>query len=539
MTDLQRARSFVDPTTNSMVVRDFELAEYLEWIRGRPVSGSRVLANFLHEWTHRWCFHSAVGSTLALLRMRAACRTYRGQSAFDDYVRCMTASTILEPFAEGLALFAEFDTYPGSGRWMSQTLTATLIFFAPAVETDGKPLLLLEGLLQMLRRDPLLLERKAGIYAPPSNVFDPYLVGYLSVRSLWCQMAAACPELKDRDLFLSYLRSYLYDDPGTVLRTLDSHPSEVHASNAITNHLLSRIRELVSFDDLSQRVEQWIRSAEKGHVDVASIGARAEDEQRANGMMEAALVADVDDDNSEKLATWMLMTLQERQICVIGSTAIQLKPRLMTNRLDIVVQGFSEPVSSIAADSIPNAREGELTVVASSDAHAVVVLLRVEQNVTVLSSFGEFNETELELAKRNVANRPISTSLHEKFHANLKISPVVTTVWEFVAKRVTPAMKELFGPLATLNAKEADWRKAFEELERGGIFGMLEHDGELTRALATIGLVNTFSTDVGVVRIMGKVLGVEDTALERAMSLSPRCGLPLVARKGESVMALV
>src|ERR1035437_598544 len=109
MTVLQQARSFVDPTTNSMVVRDFELAEYLEWIRGRPVSGSRVLANFLHEWTHRWCFHSVVGSALARLRRRAACRTYRGQSAFDDYVRCMTASTILEPFAEGLALFAEFD----------------------------------------------------------------------------------------------------------------------------------------------------------------------------------------------------------------------------------------------------------------------------------------------------------------------------------------------------------------------------------------------------------------------------------------------
>lgn len=522
-----------------MVLADFELAEYLQWLRGRPVSGSRVFANFLHEWTHRWCFHSSVGSALALLRMRAASRTYRGRSAFDDYVRCMTASTILEPLAEGLALFAEFDTYPGNSRWMSQTLTTSLIFFAPAVQTDGKPLLLLEGLLQRLRRDPLLLERKAGIYARPLNVLDPYLIGYLSVRSLWCQMAAACPELNDRDLFLSYLRSYFYDDPGMVLCTLDSHPSEMHASGAIVNHLLSRIRELVSFDGLSQRVEQWIRSAENGHLDVASIGAMAEDERRANGMMVEALIADLDDENSKTLAAWMLMTLEERQICVIGSTAIQLKPQSMTNRLDIVVQGLTEPVSSIAADSIPPAREGELTVVASSDGHAIVVLLRVEQNVMVLSSFGEFNEAEVELAKRHVANRPASSSLHDEFRANLESSPVITTVWEFVAKRVTPAMKELFGPLATLNAKEADWRKAFEELEREGIFGMLEHDGELTRALATIGLVNTFSTDVGLVRMMGKVLDVEEIALERAMSLSPRCGLPLVAKKGESVMALV
>src|SRR5260370_1456016 len=156
--------------------------------------------------------------------MRAACRAYAGRSAFDDYVRCMTAGTILEPLAEGLALFAEFDTYPGKSRWMSQTLATSLILFAPAVETDGKPLLLLEALLQTLRKDPLLLERKAGIYAQPANVFDPYLIVYLSVRSLWCQMAAACSELDDRDLFLSYLRSYLYDDPGMVIRILDSYP---------------------------------------------------------------------------------------------------------------------------------------------------------------------------------------------------------------------------------------------------------------------------------------------------------------------------
>jgi hypothetical protein len=138
-----------------------------------------------------------------------------------------------------------------------------------------------------------------------------------------------------------------------------------------------------------------------------------------------------------------------------------------------------------------------------------------------------------------MANRPVSMSLHEEFRANLDSSSVVATVWEFVAKRVTAAMKELLGPLATLNANEADWPQAFGELEREGLFGMLEHDGELTRALAAIGLVNTFSTDVGVIRMMGKVLDVDDTALEQAMRLSPRHGLRLVAKKGESVIALV
>jgi hypothetical protein len=539
MTDLQRARSFVDPTTNTMVVVDFELVEYLDWLRGRPITGSHLLANFLHEWTHRWCFNSVVGSALAILRMRAASRDYSGKSALDDYVRCMTLSAILEPVAEGLALFAEFDTYPGKSRWMSQTLTVSMLFFTPAVDTGGKPIRLLEALLQALRRNPLLLERKSGIYTLPLDMENPYLLGYLSVRSLWCQMAAACSELNDRDLFLSYLRSYFYDDPGMVICALSSYPSEVHAAEAIVNHLLSRISKLVSFGGLTEKVERWLQSAETGIVDVASIGARQADSDLAHRMLEAAIIPDSDEESSLTLAAWMMMTLEERRICVLGSTSVQLEPQPTTNLVDIVVEGGSEPVFSIVADSDLKVWHGELTVVASSDGHGIAVLLCVETKVTVLSLSGDFNEADLELAKRHVANRPISMPLHDVFRENLENSPAVDTAWAFVGKQVTRAMKELFAPLTTLNANDADWEKAFEALEKEGIFGLLDHDGELTRALAAIGLVNAFSTHVDMVRIMGRVLDVDEDALEKAINLSPRWGLSLVVTKGDSVVALV
>jgi hypothetical protein len=396
--------------------------------------------------------------------------------------------------------------------------------------------ILLEGLLQTLRRDPLLLERKAGVYARPSSEFDPYLVGYLSVRSLWCQMAAACPALNDRDLFLSHLRSFLYDDPGMVIRTLESRPTEQHASQAIVDHLLSRLRKLVSFKGLSERVEQWISSVENGSLDVASIGATEKDQRLASRMQDAALMKDIG--AGEAATAWMLSTLEERQICVVGSTPVQLKAQLMTDRRDILVQGVPEPLFSIGGNVLSSASAGELTVVASSDARSLVVLLSAEQNVAVVSSFGEFNDAALEIAKRHVANRPIDTLVYEKLCTSLERS-TAATVWEFVAERLKPAMKELYGPIVTLAAKESDWRNAFEELEREGIFGMLGHDGELARALAMIGLVNTFSTNISLVRMMGEVLDVDEAALERAINLSPICGLPLVIRKSESVIALV
>jgi hypothetical protein len=193
---------------------------------------------------------------------------------------------------------------------------------------------------------------------------------------------------------------------------------------------------------------------------------------------------------------------------------------------------------SIHAERALTAEEGELTVLASSDGHAIVILLRVDTNMTVVSSIGEFDEKDLELSKRHVANLPISIRLHEEFREKLENSSVVATVWELVEQRVRTAMNDVFGPLATINTSEADWQSAFAAMKDDGIFGLLDHDGELTRAVAAIGLVNTLSTDVGLVRMICKVLEVDEDVLAKAMSLSPRCGLPLVVRKGDSIVAL-
>jgi hypothetical protein len=534
---LDQARSFVDPTTNEIVIKDFDPAKYMGWLKGRHVSGSELLANFLHEYTHHWCFDSRVGSTLALLRMRAACRVFRGRPSYDDYVRCMTASAILEPIAEGLALFAEFDTYPGPSRWSSQTLVASLVLFAPAVDTKD-PDLVIQALLQKLRRDPLLLERKAGIYSLPASINVPYLVGYLAVHSVWCCIAAACDN--DRDLFLSYLRSYIYDDPGMVIRMLDSYASEVRAAEAIVNHLSARMRELICLGGISQRVERWILSAEAGSVDVESISAKSSDEQRARRLFDEALVADVTgDDEDLTLGAWTKMTLEERPICLIASTPAAVKSNPAMRRLDVAVRGIQEPVFGIASDSLSATGDGELVFVSSSDGCGFAILLRVDSCVTVLSTLGEFPEADLATAIRKVTNRPVAWPLYEKFRADLERSSLVKLVWDIVAKQVRPAIAEIYGPIMTLNASEVDWPKAYKALEQHGLFGLLGKNGELTRALAAIGLVNTFSTNVNVIKMVAQVLKVDEAAMEEAMNLLPRNGLPLVAREGVEVIALV
>jgi hypothetical protein len=533
---LEWQRSSVDLTTNQMVLSDFDATSYLQWLEGRPVQGSAVLANFLHEWTHRWCFHSLVGSAVSLVKMRAAARQLAGRSAFDDYVRCMTATRCLEPLAEGLALFAEFDTYPGKSPWLSQTLTATLLYFTPDLKAG--PLLPLEGLLQDLRRNPVLLERKAGIYACPAA--SPYLLGYLSVKSLWCQMAAACDALNDRELFLSYLRSYFYDDPGLVLAIVSPARGEVRAAEQIANHLNSRVRDLLSFDVLSKRVDLWLASAEEGHVDLTSIGATCHQSERARSLLEQALVTDFSADRSETFAAWTLMTLQERTICLIGAAKVVLRPSMIADKMDLALTLDGPSICTTEASVMkPHVRDGELFIFGTGDAHGMIVVLRVDREVSLVSSFGKCSDDEVALIKRHVLNKVDSESIHEELRTSLEKSAVVSTVWQTIAPQVNAAMDAIYAPLSTLNASDECWRNAFEHLQPMGVFSLLDEDAALTRALAAIGLVNTVSTDVETIRTLGMALGVEEAALEEALNLEARYGMRLVARRESSALALV
>jgi hypothetical protein len=456
----------------------------------------------------------------------------------DDHVRCMTATMLLEPLAEGLALFAEFDTYPGESAWLSQTLTAATLYFTPAVETSGRPLILLEGLLQTLRRDPALLERKAGIYARRASTTDPYLLGYLSVKSLWCRLSTGCCALNDRDLFLSYLRSYLYDDPGLVVAMLGPAHGEMHAAERIANHVLLRIRNLVTLDGLSERVGRWIRSAQDGDVEVTSIGATLAEKRSAESHFMKAMVADIDDSHSESLGAWIYMNLEERRLCLIGSAKVQVQPSAHPDHVDLMTPDGQVVHQAVTSKKLTS-KEGELVLIGTSAGRGMLVLLRVEQDARLVSSFGEYDDTELRLAERHVVNRELNESLHDQMRANLDSSGVVQLVWTTIETRVTSAMSRIYGPLCTLNANEQEWPRTFEALQQAGLFGLLGGDGELTRALAAIGLINTWSTDLDVIKMFSKVLDVDDAALDNAVRLAPQHGLPLVVIRGSSVMSLV
>src|SRR5258708_11032875 len=119
--------SNTDPISNSVLISglDFQRDGGNLLLPGRyPMA---CLGSYIHEALHHMCFRSPVGSAIAYLYhrgfLRAFDHTTLGEAAaYDEYqvledtVRVETILTIMRPLAEGIALFGEFDAWPGASK---------------------------------------------------------------------------------------------------------------------------------------------------------------------------------------------------------------------------------------------------------------------------------------------------------------------------------------------------------------------------------------------------------------------------------------
>jgi hypothetical protein len=63
--------SWTDPISNAVILKGFNSSAYLTWFFSRTVKIESALPQFMHEFTHHWCFNSFVGQALALVRLRS------------------------------------------------------------------------------------------------------------------------------------------------------------------------------------------------------------------------------------------------------------------------------------------------------------------------------------------------------------------------------------------------------------------------------------------------------------------------------------
>lgn len=265
--------AWIDLPTNFTSLPEFSSASDIESLLKHQLPAEKAHA-FLHEMTHHWCFDSYVGIALSILKTRIyygiaaleAGRDYEELDVLDDIVRYQAVTEFLRPVSEGIALFAEHDARPEGLSFYSTPLVQAFhlrrdlltkaISDGPTLWTsDAISQLAREG-LDMFRLEPHGVERKADLLCSDFDTAEsPYLSGYLAIKTLWIEQRRKAVHFNNSDAFLSYVRSYFFNDLGMVAAML-CPKHEMGIAESISLHMHSRLTNL--FDaDTEEAFRSW------------------------------------------------------------------------------------------------------------------------------------------------------------------------------------------------------------------------------------------------------------------------------------------
>ena len=543
-------RSWTDAITNATLFAGFDSLQYLNWLENRPASVNDALPQFLHEATHHWCFDSIVGNAMALLRMRArrACAPDSSNPIAalhlqEDIVRYEAATTMMRPISEGLALFAEFDLRLGPSQVISATLGSALNCFGFAADERARSLeqhmeRAVHQLLLQTRSQWQFIERKAHVFAHPYECGEGHLAGYMAVKALHTLLISRCPALEDRDLFLSFLRSYLYDDPGFALTILSD---EQNSANRIASYVYSRFSNLLDDRSLSRTVETWEASVAAGAMDYRSIGSSDDASYKASARI-LELFSDEMNQGSD-LAVHAFATMKERRFLVLSRVNARVA---VTYDGSTRVTAIDDPAIVFDLDQGPAAGEydGELIIVTSTRISYLALLLVVHPSCYVVKKYvGDFGD-DWEDLERHAVNHKSTTTIQDGLEKILRhriaTLPEYQDVHEHVHRSILAHAEDLYDKLATLNVCVEDRSNILIALRDQGLSALLGYDNELVRGLATIGIANMVTTDIQEIKAFAKRVAIDPSIIDRTVGEAvERKGMRLMLYDGEHALSLV
>lgn len=250
-------RSFTDPLVNVLHLGPFDSTEAVTYILNKKTLPAGSLPLFLHEATHHWCFNSPLGRALTLqyclLSREGAQISNEDPELFDgEIAKYNMVLGVTKPLAEGLALFAEHDVWPG----YTDTISAPQVWAALLYRTTFEDM---KATLAATRLSPDHIKSKASLlmtgFADPDGI---YLAGYLATKCLWQRFRGTNPRFGDGEFFLQYLRYFFYDDWGAVnaaiLGSYDDFPM----------HFFRRFDKLLSKENITTSapgVEERLRKS--------------------------------------------------------------------------------------------------------------------------------------------------------------------------------------------------------------------------------------------------------------------------------------
>jgi hypothetical protein len=537
----------------------------------------RLLPTFLHEMVHHWCFHSPVGSVLSYLQLRARRNSLlllleshhdpgdvdRSFDILLDLLRYEAAINLMRPLAEGMALFAEFDVTPGESTAISTPLNFTYLSFHE-IESGKAPY---EGLAELLAQHRLgddLMERKANLLVQPFTcVGGGYLPGYMLVKNLWLHMLRErhCHRFWDRDLFLSYLQSFFYNDYEFIATLLSPETSEYGVTNSVSLYCQKRLKDFMdnTTDDLvgefetevvaraANRRDETIRDLPEpwpgSDPQTARLG-----RQRLKDLLDE-LHGEADNELERSVRRMESWVIAQRELMCIGS----FKERVRVNEHGMVHVGrlpgqekwnldFIMPLIAVGADSGVPAQDGEglieFFLAPTSLYRAMAITIGGKRVATSFLGVDVKPEVE-EQFRSNMLGYTADPKVRETWKS--VVSEVLSkhgldSILEHYQQQISLIANEHYTAKALLFTSDEDLGECLDVLRENGVFEVLGRDAALVRALASLSMAASVHPVYDFVKEILANSSIDiSQLLEKLKGASSRFHLPFV-RQIEKVL---
>lgn len=568
-------RSFTDPVMNWVLISGLKIDRHLANLLQAGKYPTRYLPDFLHELMHHWCFHSPVGMALALLQMRASRNAMllldeatdpEATRIAEDLVRYETAISLMRPLAEGLALFAEFDAAPGDSSVLSITSTLFAASFSDRSEADNlSPAESWENLGRLLaehRTTNEFRERKANLLVQSFTARNGgYLPGYLLVKNIHRILInqTKSNKLFDRDLYLTYLRSFFYEDYAFVATLLD--PDAVldpwtHYNDSAQNisvYLQKRFAQLFVLTTRTE-VDRFELAVSAGQEFAWQIppdvdpGLQELGRQRLQQML-AEIDFEGPADSTEKILRrndhWLLA---QRDLMCIGSFPAPVEVNVHQRALVGEYKSDSTTDLRIPLCSLP-ALEGVAVgkgagstefFLSATGRYSLQTVTLNNQVVAIHSLSDNFTDAVRKQVTGYWTSLENATELRKSryaaIHRALKESTAEVYV-EHYRENAARVADELYGSKALLFTPSSHIDLCLQTLLGSGLYEILNKDSDLVRAVAYLSLVVAANPDR---RAISEFLAEEsldlDELLDRISHSWESYGLPLVMEFGENLL---
>lgn len=564
--------NWTDLVTNTTSIEPLRFGVNLRQWLGWGTAPSDQLSVFIHEATHHWCFMSPVAQTLAALALRAQRRALtliqagRDQELeallLDDLIRTRIAMKFLRPLAEGLAAFAEFDstskvwstTQSHVMRWvgvlyMDPALTASDMEKLPAeLAIDVN----IADVISRLRQDSATLDRKASLLLNPfTAVAGGYLPGYLSVKSLWRTLGRQCHRvLNETDLFLMYLRSFIYDDLGFVATLLDPTTQGRKTAGHIVNYISQRLNqfsEIIESDvnAYEQDVTSDFNTFKRG---IAGIGVSESDAAQGSSLL-TGILKEFAGSNEDVLRWYRFQMLSRRQFLNLGSIDLQVT---VTETGNVVAHDGSTILHEGSALDISRtptgSSSGTLEVVFSMQNHSIsraIVVSRGDEVVSceVLGLNSQVEDTQKAIQRTFIQRGLI---LERDKALSSATEKLIQALWinddlDHIMAQTNIMIDEFYKDIALRFARDYEAVDNCAELMRDRGMHALLRTSRLIRGAALVGMTCSLNPRLDAVAGCFSAAGLDlsETLSELQRSYNEHGFPPQILVAGESVFSTI